>query len=660
MARQRRACDTCYKRKIQCDAADEGSQCNWCSHHNLRCTFTRPKARPRSRTLSRAGPRQRLALADGNGPASLLSSASRSPDPAPARPPNPRRAVDPPRPSHPRGRHVNAALGLIYISGHNFGRFYSASGFPQFTAEGEEWIRSRTGQWPSLPGLSAAAAAAAAPESASPSLLAHRHPPGCAARLPDRLLVETLLKAFVASDLIRVFPLLDGVLFLQIINQAYGSEQQPPRAIERHSAKACVFALLSLMDPRYFAIPGGMPLDGNACAAEAQALLSDVLEDSSVTALQTLLMLLVYETFSGRLQAASMYHAAACRALFALDAHIIVSEPAEEGELSLQDREARLLRVLFWVCFIFDKDIALRTGQPPIINDEFCDLTLPWRADSSRFTNPGRDGEASSSSSSVSSSSASASASADVMKAPWYHGDLQLTLLKSKACRLLYSATSLRQPNAALLRTIRELDEELEEWRLTIPAEFSPSLFVSKHPRLAADLDTSRSMVHIELHLNYHYLMNIIHAASGRCVVDGSDPERAETFGVQSSLELSVEASRSTLIYLSAAAGRLVSEAFWVFSFYPMSALVSLFFNILRYPSQEQATQDVELLGSASEVIRRMPHNRSLTARETAYLKRIDDFTAELYRLGLCAIAQARDEAAERARAAQLDSSRLG
>lgn len=68
-------------------------------------------------------------------------------------------------------------------------------------------------------------------------------------------------------------------------------------------------------------------------------------------------------------------------------------------------------------------------------------------------------------------------------------------------------------------------------------------------------------MLHVELNLNYQYLIKVIHAASGRCMVGGSGPGQVASFGVQSSLELSVEASRSTLIYLGAAANRLVGEA---------------------------------------------------------------------------------------------------
>merc|ERR1712000_727511 len=93
-------------------------------------------------------------------------------------------------------------------------------------------------------------------------------------------------------------------------------------------------------------------------------------------------------------------------------------------------------------------------------------------------------------------------------------------------------------------------------------------------------------------------------------------------FGLQSSLDLSVEASRSTLIFLSLAVHHLASDVFWLFMFYPVSAFLSLFFNLLRSPGNEYAELDLELIGTASEVLRKMPKGDA-SPEKTAYLDRI-------------------------------------
>ena len=253
-----------------------------------------------------------------------------------------------------------------------------------------------------------------------------------------------------------------------------------------------------------------------------------------------------YEGHCGNIDAASMYHAVACRTVFALGGHTIVPpSPGGERELSPQERHDSHVRMIFWLCYGFDKDIALRSGQPPIISDDFCDLTLPEGYPEGVF-GARRDHY-----------------TPEDSPTPFLPGDLRLALLKSKAVKALYSAASLRKSDAELLRTIRELDEELERWRASIPEEFTPALSVRRDVKLVGDLNKSSNMLHIELHLDYHYLLNIIHCASGRCVVDWNGPDSDKSFGVQSSLELSVTASRSTIIYLSAAAHRLAGEAFW-------------------------------------------------------------------------------------------------
>lgn len=97
------------------------------------------------------------------------------------------------------------------------------------------------------------------------------------------------------------------------------------------------------------------------------------------------------------------------------------------------------------------------------------------------------------------------------------------------------------------------MDEELEEWRSALPAEIAPSLSIRKDMTLSEDLTDCASMLHIELHLEYHHLLNAIHCASRRCAAPSVGDGGPVNYGVQSSLDVSVEASRSTIIYLTAA-----------------------------------------------------------------------------------------------------------
>lgn len=207
------------------------------------------------------------------------------------------------------------------------------------------------------------------------------------------------------------------------------------------------------------------------------------------------------------------------------------------------------MRRLFWLAYWLDKEMCLRTGQPPSIDDSYCDLTLPESL-------PGAEDQAEESSVMLQNKISSSLAS--------FPGDLQLAVIKSKVCKSLYSASALRKSDAELLRDIRELDNELEGWRLQIPLADRPTLSIS-----------SRNATNIEPHspqlatirrtfaqFEYLFLIAAIHGASGRCngFVDG---DGGDLKGISSSIAISVQASRSSLIFLRASVTVINEENFW-------------------------------------------------------------------------------------------------
>lgn len=78
-----------------------------------------------------------------------------------------------------------------------------------------------------------------------------------------------------------------------------------------------------------------------------------------------------------------------------------------------------------------------------------------------------------------------------------------------------------------------------------------------------------------------------------------------------------------------------------IFYFYPLSAFISLFFNLLRNPCNEYTELDLELIKTASDIIKKMPKSES-TPDEASYLARIDRFRAEVARLAECAVERSR------------------
>lgn len=226
--------------------------------------------------------------------------------------------------------------------------------------------------------------------------------------------------------------------------------------------------------------------------------------------------------------------AVAARQIFMLGANIRPNRTSPASERS-QKRQNHL-RNLFWICYTLDKDIALRTGQPPVIVDENCDLTMPEGYTERAFSDPEKDD------------------SPNVE--PVFPFDLRLSMIKSRTQSHLYSVSAMQKSDADLLKSIRELDDELEEWRLSIPPQWRPTMSFSQETS-----DPNMSMHSVMLRVNYYLCMSVIHQASSRCKawMQGS----GMMDGVSSSLALSVEASRSTLCYLGAAEHVLVEGVFW-------------------------------------------------------------------------------------------------
>ncbi|KAH6657582.1 hypothetical protein BKA67DRAFT_590998 [Truncatella angustata] len=620
---RKRACDSCYKRKIQCDG--ESPQCNWCKHHDLECTFDRPKRAANKVTKTRKeakdkGLSQRIErleqiLAEKRKHDSSVSSSSADggsgvTDAASPRSlgSSPARLLD-----QPPGADVVGSYGKLHFAGYQLGEISSYHGLPLFSPNGQKWIESRTGQVGVFPNLGLPLWHN--PQLGHDALLV----PASNFDLPDRQVTEEYFSLFCNSPIRLVFPIVEPELFLRTINTAY---QPPPKILssEHATAKACVFSfvcVVNLFEP----LPGVPLLDIDACALKAQYLLPQVLIDASIEVLQVALMQCIYHLFSGKFQSASMFHTMACRILFMLGTHTHGTDPLAakpEGETDESWRLECHLRKYFWMLYSFDKDIALRSGQPPVIPDDHCDLTLPkgYSKDARGWY-------------------------IDTAGNPYLPGDLKLAMIKSKAVQRLHSINALRKSDAELLRDVRELDDELEEWRLSLDPSIRPKLsYRAEEGKVDRNTSISQKMHYIITNFEYHYLMATIHQTTSRCR-SWYNRKSGEIEGVSSSLALSVEASRSTLVFLGTAVRELACESFWLMIFYPINAVLTVFCNILLNPLDTRAEADLKLLGTAPELIKTMNFRRH-TIGEVIHIKMIEDFVAELVRLGSCAIQKAR------------------
>lgn len=246
----------------------------------------------------------------------------------------------------------------------------------------------------------------------------------------------------------------------------------------------------------------------------------------------------MYNLFSGNTEAATIFHTIACRLVMMLGAHL---EPATgDANPGMEESWAmkRYLRRVFWLCYMNDKDISLRVGSPPVIDDDHCNLSLPpGYKDIDEFDNFQDRGDL-------------------------FPGDVRLSIIKSMAIGMLFSVKASQKSDAELLRNIRELDDELERWRMLIPPQYRPTLAPSYRVRLDP-LASKPKKMHINIiHMEYYSLVAMIHGASGRCQAWTSG-ESDNMASVNSSQAIALQASRATIVNLHAVSHILNWGDFW-------------------------------------------------------------------------------------------------
>ncbi|PGH05822.1 hypothetical protein AJ80_08270 [Polytolypa hystricis UAMH7299] len=481
--------------------------------------------------------------------------------------------------------------GRIHFAGFNLGFISSFGGIPFFSKEGQDWVRSRTGESIALDGL-----LQHIPTWHKQREILYQSPP-CGQDLPPRAVLQQYVEVYWSSFIRRVFPFVDTVMFNKTIDLVYQNSGHA-------SSRACVFAFLAFMSNFRWHDMSLPEIDGNAYEVEAERLFQ-VLAREPVTldGLQTVMMLATFHMYTANLGCVDLFLACAARMIFALGGNI----PSTSGNCHI--------RTLFWLCYVLDKDLSLRTGRPPSLADEQCDLTLPPEyvqniASLGLNTSPG-----------------------DLLDQ--FPGDLRLSIIKSKTYNGLYSARSMSKPDAELLRTIRELDDELDRWRSLFPVPCRLGFLTDRSTGVHA------SMRGAMLTLEYYHCTTMIHQASSRCnawaAANGHELE-----GVSSSLALCVEASRSSLLHLKASRAIIPDDCFWVVIFYPVSGFLTLFCNILMNPSHERAPDDLKLIEAYSMCLGEIPARR-LSIDEIFHFKLINDFLRELSRLAKCAVDQAAD-----------------
>lgn len=392
---------------------------------------------------------------------------------------------------------------------------------------------------------------------------------GTPVELPDRFVTEACIAFYKCGKVGLIYPIADMSLLEDSVKTAYSpSSDESPQALS--IAKAFVLSFVTFCSAADRREHMSYPVDGERCAFEAESMLSTVHDPAhSLGKLQVLLLLVSVPSFSicfeyqyspiilsihelimkkllfhfsqGRLELARELMISIARSANDLSPAMRLSEPPSSPEGTVTpcctSYKESVFRTLYWNIFMLDKELAFRTGTPVLM---LAESLIPASLNTTESPNeylskllPTHDPQNYRSESSIS--------------------HLKHSLIMSRVYSELYGPQSLKKPDTETLRTIRALDDELEEWRLSVPRACRPTLHISDLP--------TQSTTDVELlliNLRYHHSLGCIHQAVSRCQTCGPMTE-----ALRSSLNLSVRASVSSLEILCATRFTLNRELFW-------------------------------------------------------------------------------------------------
>ncbi|OGM41675.1 hypothetical protein ABOM_009962 [Aspergillus bombycis] len=495
----------------------------------------------------------------------------------------------------------------FYFAGHVPSHLRAFNGDSFFSLESQRWMASCTGERIDFDRFCSLGLPWQRPqhcgfEATEQFFKRHRHPD-----LPDRNILFSLVTHYRSTFANRWLPFIHPTLFEYTVKAAYDHQ---PSTYSPHipSATACVFAFMAFMGSSSSLTKSPMNIDGQKYGHEAQYLLSKIFDSlATLDGIQTLLMITLDRSLRfGDTSSIEVLFSAATRFIFTLRGN--------QYRHLLQDMNVFNVhcRFLFWLAYVFDKEMCMRTTRPPSICDDYCDLTFPSKEEIAiEFDLPVSQIEGNT-------------------LLLLFPTDLGLSLNQSKIYTSLYSPRALQLSDAKLLKTIRELDDTMDGWYNSLQLQHTFDLLLlrglASHDEVA-----HRSMF---IRLQRYYCIAAIHQMSTGCAAWMED-RSWRLVGINLSLEVAMNASRSLLREFLEVLDWVQKDSFWVF--YIVSPVMTVFCSILRNPAGPEANDDLALLETVTERFRVLADTQEFLGsfQDDNLLK---GFITELQRLAKCAI----------------------
>ncbi|KAK3073124.1 hypothetical protein LTR53_005556 [Teratosphaeriaceae sp. CCFEE 6253] len=420
----------------------------------------------------------------------------------------------------------------------------SSSGFSIFSPQGIQWVNEKTGD----ASFQSMIASATSNEDNrhigwdhwKPEVFNDLFDRKVFKPLPPRQECEALLKDYF-EHFNQMFPLFHEPTFMHLVDRQYhsaGNGEDPPYDGSGWWASLNV-ALAIAHRLRVMSNVVGAAEDAHAWGylKNALAVMAELtMRNTDLLSVQALLGMALFLQGTPNPQPSFFLVAAAIRLAHSIGLH------KRGSGFGLNGVESEQRKRVFWIAYLLDKDICLRSGRPPSQDDDDMNVELPSEDPPDNIGNVPLDvnndnaGPTNGSSTADAKESGSGAKSMNLFRLMCTFAQIQ-----SRVYKHLYSVRASRQSDGELLNTIGSLDTELETWKNSIPLPFRP-----ENPILASHTPL---ILHVVcLHFAYYNCLTTIH--------------------------------RMLVLY------------------YPVSALVTIFANILQNPSDIRARSDLKLMSS--------------------------------------------------------------
>ncbi|GME54019.1 hypothetical protein GTA08_BOTSDO03406 [Neofusicoccum parvum] len=447
-----RACDMCRKKKIKCDG--KMPACTHCTNYKTECVFTQveKKRQPPKGAKYIEGLENRL----GRMESLLRLSGLLSED--------------------DDGRTDLGTLEKRLSEKRASTNTGSSSGFSIFSPKGIQWVNDKTGDTSFQDMITNAAVDDNKWIHWKPDIFRDIFSRRVFKPLPPKDEALSLLKDYFAN-FNCMFPLFHEPTFMHLVDKHYSRD--PYEGSGWWASLNVALAIAHRLRVMSNLVPQEEDQKAWGYLKNALAVQTELtIRNTDLLSVQALLGMALFLQGTPNPQPSFFLVAAAIRLSHSIGLH------KRGSGFNLNPAEIEQRKRVFWIAYMLDRDICLRSGRPPIQDDDDMNVELPSENPPDNIGNiPLADGKS---------------------KVNLFRLMCTFAVIESKVYKQLYSVKASKQSDGELLNTIGELDRELEEWKDSIPIDFRPEHEIkASHTPLILHV--------VVLHFAYYNCLTTIH-----------------------------------------------------------------------------------------------------------------------------------------------------